>query len=105
MSRNRKFFYLIIVVSIFIALFYSILLGFIVLIGDIVYYFYLGRSARRMVRQGDAGDFSNLGQPEAQGEETNAQPQVAQAHCKYCNALLDPTRDTSCPSCGAPVET
>jgi hypothetical protein len=105
MSRNTKFFYLLIVVSIFVALFISILLGLIVLIGDIFFYFYLGRSARRRGQQSGAGGYSNIGQPEALGVETNSQPVTAQTHCKYCNALLDPTRDRSCPSCGAPVET
>ena len=51
MPRNRRFFYFLIIVSIIVALFYSVLIGLIVFVADIVYFFYLGRSVRRSVNR------------------------------------------------------
>jgi hypothetical protein len=98
MKTSKRFFYLLIVISIVVALFYSTLLGLIILVADIGYYFYLGRRARMAT-------LALAGRTDAQvSKETIIQKEVVRIPCKYCNTLLDPVNDATCPNCGAPVK-
>ncbi|MGA2875596.1 MAG: hypothetical protein ABSE82_08665 [Nitrososphaerales archaeon] len=100
MPRNRRFFYFLIIVSIIVALFYSVLLGLIVFVADIAYFFYLGRSVRR------SGNhiYGEMPDEPAVQRETIIQREVVKIPCKYCKTLMDPVRDKACPNCGAPID-
>ena len=43
------------------------------------------------------------GQTEPEEAKTIVTREVVKIPCKYCGALLDPVRDSACPTCGAPV--
>lgn len=103
MPRNRRFFYFLIIVSIIVALFYSILLGLIIFIVDIFYFFYLGRSTRKSMNPTTSGMTDEPEPPSVQNDVTTERDAV-KIPCKYCEALVDPVRDKTCPNCGAPVD-
>lgn len=94
MAMSRRFFYLLIIVAIVVALFFSTLLGLIILVGDILYYFFLGRNkSTRQISSTPAVDMITEIQ----------QPVKEEVSCKYCGALVDPSNDKACPTCGAPI--
>lgn len=96
-ATSRRFFYFLIVVSIIVALFYSTLLGLIILIADIGYYYYLGRGSRRLNQiQVQEANYTMQ-------KETTMEKEATKVQCKYCNAFIDPTNNSNCPNCGAPL--
>ncbi len=103
MARSRRFFYFLVIISLIVALFFSILLGLIIFIGDVAYFFYLGRSAKKS----GYGSFANVpDQPQepAAQEETIIERESVKIPCKYCKTLIDPVTDKTCPNCGAPID-
>ena len=103
MPRNRRFFYFLIIVSIIVALFYSVLIGLIVFVADIVYFFYLGRSVRRLGNRTNSETPDEPQKPAVQ-METIIQREVVKIPCKYCKTLIDPIRGKTCQNCGAPID-
>jgi len=98
-SKSRTLFYFLIILSLVTALFFSILAGLIILIASVAYFSYLNRLAKK------SANLSALpeAQPSSAQKETIIQREVLKVPCKYCNALLDPFQDKTCPKCGAPV--
>ena len=95
MLRSRRFFYLLIFLAIVAALFFSTLAGLIILGGAIIYYFVLGRQT---------GVFGRASSTIPASEPAELETVPNQIACKRCGTLFDPTGNTSCPSCGAPIE-
>ncbi len=95
--RSRRLFYILLVLSLIIALFISVIIGLIVLVADVVYFFYLGRSARK-------SDDPTLSEMPNEPQEPAVQREAVKISCKYCKALVDPVRDKVCPNCGAPID-
>jgi len=98
-SRSRTLFYFLIILSLVTALLFSILAGLVILIASVAYFSYLNRLAKKSVNPSQVLE----AQPFAVQKETIIQREVLKVPCKYCNALLDPFQDKTCPKCGAPV--
>lgn len=96
--RSRTLFYFLIILSLVTALFFSILAGLIILIASVAYFSYLNRLAKKSVNPSQVPE----GQPSAVQKET-IERDVLKVPCTHCNALVDPSKDKTCPSCGAPV--
>jgi hypothetical protein len=103
MPVNKRFFYFLIVVSIVVALFYSILLGLIVFVADLGYFFYLGRNARKLSNP-SFGEMRNEPTLPAVQSEPSIQGEGMKIPCKFCNTMIDPAKDKTCPNCGAAVD-
>ena len=89
--------------SLIIALFISVIIGLVVLVADVVYFFYRGKSAGKSDYAG-LNEMPNESQEPAVQRETIIQREVVKIPCKYCKTLIDPLRDKSCPNCGAPID-
>ena len=86
--------------SLIIALFISVIIGLIVLVADVVYFFYRGKSASKSWDS----SVNEMPQESAIQRETIIQREVVKIPCKYCKTLIDPVRDKVCPNCGAPID-
>jgi Ca2+/Na+ antiporter len=102
-GKNRRFLYILIVVSLVIALFVSIILGLIVLVASFVYFFYIGKSAKKSDKP-LMSEMSEESQKPAVEKETIIERDVVRIPCKYCKTLVDPVHDKVCPNCGAPID-
>ncbi|MGA2873923.1 MAG: hypothetical protein ABSE82_00170 [Nitrososphaerales archaeon] len=95
--KNRRLFYILLIVSLVIALFISVIIGLIVLVANVVYFFYRGKSPSK-------SDYAALNEMPNESQESALQRDTVKIPCKYCKALVDPVQDKVCPNCGAPID-
>ena len=85
-GRSRRLLYILIIVSLVIVLFVSVILGLIVLVGSLVYFFYRGRSAKGS----SSPSFNEMPEEPTVQRETIIERETVKIPCKYCKTLIDP---------------